>query len=299
MSFGAQNVVLADDVIQPKIVDSNSHPENRENELQTVDVNENLLANSGIDNILENKSIDSSTLDFLKENNLLVPQKQYDENLQNWIDGGVPIVSQGSLYQFVESNAEDYDFSYELIGDNGQNLTKYYNFNLKDLTNSNFETLEYPVNITFQEVSSAGSNTIDVELNNAIKHYSYTYSQPENYQEAKSRIDDNLSRVNAEKLVFKNFANYLGGAISNNSDNRDKNIIADFINNIATLDSGGAIRNYEGSIGNITGNFISNTSYHYGGAIYNYKSTIGNITGNLVNNVALYGNAGAIDMMVI
>lgn len=279
----------------PKIVDSNFNPENNENKFAKSDVNENNLGNSATDELLENTQISSSTLDYLKENNILVSQKQYDETAQNWIDGGEPIASQGSIYQLVETNAEDYDFSYNLIDDSGQNLTKYYNFNLKDITNSNFETLEYPVNITWQEVSSAVSNTIDVELNNAIKHYSYTYLQPENYQEAESRINDNLLNANTEKVVFKNFTNYLGGAISNNSDNKDKNIVADFINNSASLDSGGAIRNYEGSIGNITGNFIGNTSYHYGGAIYNYKSHIGNITGNFINNVAQYGNAGAID----
>ena len=63
---------------------------------------------------------------------------------------------------------------------------------------------------------------------------------------------------------------------------------------------GGAIYNEEGTIGNITGDFIGNyasgNEIAYGGAIYNEEGTIGNITGDFIGNYAsgnddVYGGA--------
>ena len=92
-----------------------------------------------------------------------------------------------------------------------------------------------------------------------------------------------------------------GGAISNSG--TIGNITGDFIGNYAsgTSASGGAIyNNYNGTIGDITGDFIGNyaqssSSSASGGAIYNYNGTIGEkdsegnrggIYGSFVNNYA-------------
>ena len=94
-----------------------------------------------------------------------------------------------------------------------------------------------------------------------------------------------------------------GGAIYNDY-GTIRNIAGDFIGNTSSS-YGGAIYNDYGTIRNIAGDFIGNTASSgspnsYGGAIYNGdNSTIGDITGNFISNRAkalssYYGMGGAI-----
>ena len=69
-------------------------------------------------------------------------------------------------------------------------------------------------------------------------------------------------------------------------------ITGDFIGNTSSS-PGGAIYNDSGTIDNITGDFICNSASVYGGAIYNYgNSTIGDVTGDFIGNTAsVWGGA--------
>ena len=88
-----------------------------------------------------------------------------------------------------------------------------------------------------------------------------------------------------------NSASDSGGAIYNSGE--ISSITGDFIGNIASgYDGGGAIFNDNGAIiGNIKGDFIGNSSSQYGGAIFNFDGTIGTITGDFIDNT---GGTGAI-----
>ena len=92
-----------------------------------------------------------------------------------------------------------------------------------------------------------------------------------------------------------NYANYYGGAISNNYNSTIGNITGDFIGNKSggAQGSGGAISNESGTIGNITGDFIGNYNAVWGwenpasgGAISNSYGTIGDIAGDFIGNYA-------------
>ena len=137
-------------------------------------------------------------------------------------------------------------------------------------------------------------------------------------------IDNNGTIGDIKGDFIGNYALSTGGAIYNSGSIDD--IIGDFIgnyasgftasggaiNNITLINSltgifvnnysegaqsavGGAICNYDGTIGNITGDFIGNYVYSsgsnsystaQGGAIYNYDGTIGDIKGNFIGNYA-------------
>ena len=142
------------------------------------------------------------------------------------------------------------------------------------------------------------------------RYFTYTYTIPAGYTLTQTRIEGTIAAdgSNVQNKVFAGIeystgGSYLyGGAIFNRQSLPLVDIIADFIGNhdIATLNSidayGGAIYNYNGTIGNITGDFIGNSassnyslqdysSIAVGGAIYNLAK-IGNITGDFIGNTA-------------
>ena len=183
--------------------------------------------------------------------------------------------------------------------------------------------------VTWEEVTASDEGAIEV----AGKYYKATYHNIDNYEEIKDKtkdisvtssitvygvainnpIDDNYGDV--ENKVFinnnvtgtiinnENSMKYLtvkGGVISNQG--TIGNITADFIDNsIETIangnysnrvydaSEGGAIYN-EHNIGNITGVFMNNQAYR-GGAIYGDDGTIGDIIADFVNNKAENGAA--------
>ena len=86
-----------------------------------------------------------------------------------------------------------------------------------------------------------------------------------------------------------NYTSRTGGAIYNGSDGTIGDITGDFIRNYASI--GGALYNSMSTQKNITGDFIGNHSRE-GGAIYSTGSltstSIGNITGNFISNYTSY-----------
>ncbi len=153
--------------------------------------------------------------------------------------------------------------------------------------------------VNWQEVNSAGENTVEINIpNQNTKYYQYTYTKPSNYTEATERINNTLNSDNVKDKLFQGLSsNSSGGAIYNSLDKSEVNITADFVNN-STSNYGGAIYN-EGFIGNITANFINNTApsgASRGGAINNYAqsgivASINTVTGNFINNEANRGAA--------
>ncbi|MBE7713787.1 MAG: hypothetical protein E7Z87_08585 [Cyanobacteria bacterium SIG26] len=213
-----------------------------------------------------------------------------------------PTLGEKSAYTIKTGSETDY--TYKTTDVDGVN--SYHKIELKTpLSSSN--------SITWTEATSAGANTISVQLphnddsaNPEIKYYTYSYTKPSDYTTATDRVTD-ISTANVDKVLFQGLSSSdSGGAIYNTADNSNVNINADFIGNYAR--SGGAISNY-GKIGDITGGFIDNCSgaisnlgtinsitgdfisnyeqgdYVWGGAIYNgYAASIGTINGNFVNN---------------
>ena len=265
---------------------------------------------------LSQKPVDTPTLAYLKDNNILIPQKDYkrdadgnlvkENNKPVYIDGE-PIASPGSAYTITTGTETDHTFDYTTADSEGNLTHNYYKIDLGhpelDSGSIDFGTSE---NIKWEEVSapieSTDKRTGTVEVNlpdSETKYYKYTYTQPDNYELAPSMIDNTLDSENATNKVFEGFTD---GAINNYGG--ISSITGDFIGNSANSELGGAIYN-DGTIGDITGDFIGNSvsGYNYGsgsgGAIYNSgqydgTATIGNITGDFIGNSANNGSGGAI-----
>ena len=119
-----------------------------------------------------------------------------------------------------------------------------------------------------------------------VKYYGWTKD------ESGERVFGEVPKAQAD-ITAKYDTTNLQSHIHNNGTMGD--ITGDFVGNSANGD-GGAIYN-SGTIGNITGDFIGNSTtdyydHYFGGAICNY-GTIGNITGDFVGNSA-NGDGGAI-----
>src|SRR5574344_1843818 len=119
------------------------------------------------------------------------------------------------------------------------------------------------------------------------------------YDTSQTRFDNTTdnSATNYTGDYINQTTNLQGGAIINNGTNAKLgNIIGNYASSTSNNTHGGAIYNYHGTIGDITGDFIGNyvsssDIYNYnnstGGAIYNYSSSsIGNIIGDFIGNYA-------------
>ena len=190
---------------------------------------------------------------------------------------------------------------------------KYETDTKNDNIGLNIDNMHTSPNISWDEVDADKKDepgVVAVKLpNKQTEYYKYTVDS-DNYTLG-TRLTDLTADVGSatEKVLFKGLkdsSKVKGGAI-NNTLNGGYNIYADFIGNhisVITTSSdayayGGAIYNGEnGTIGDITGDFIGNyasatvtttTSYSgayaYGGAIYN-SGTIGNIIGDFIGNYA-------------
>ena len=129
------------------------------------------------------------------------------------------------------------------------------------------------------------------------------YADPNRLAPDRISTEQSVNTINNDFIGHSHFigGNWTapaGGAISN-SNGSIGNITGDFIGNYVhgSLSSyGGAIYNYRGTIGDITGNFIGNNASGLaasGGAIYNNDGKIGNITGNFVGNYTYYPSTGS------
>ena len=134
------------------------------------------------------------------------------------------------------------------------------------------------------------------------------YADPNRLAPDRISTNQSVNTINNDFIghshfIAGNWTAPAGGAISN-SNGSIGNITGDFIGNYVSgtlRSSGGAIYNYRGTIGDITGNFIGNHASGtfqgaltgIGGAICNHMGTIGGITGDFTGNYA-YGSGGAI-----
>lgn len=137
--------------------------------------------------LLKNKSVETPILDYLKVNNISIPQTKYqkDENGNLVLDedgkpvniGSEPISSPNSAYTITEGTQTNHTFKYQFTDENGNIITKYYNISLLASENDP-ESVRFgkSENITWKEVSGAGDNTIEVKLpNNTTKYFQYSY----------------------------------------------------------------------------------------------------------------------------
>ena len=255
---------------------------------------------------LSQKPIDTPTLDYLHDNNVLIPQKTFqrdenghivkDSNNKPIIQEGTPILAPQSGYSLTELDAKE-DGS-KPDGDNVitkfevKEVTRYYDKTTGELVTNPISGTEYKV---VQE-----KDLVPVYYSVNLKQTEYGHKDATN-REVKYYSwgkDSNSNEVLTEGTESSHDITYyvdkdrLSERITGNQN--DANINKDFIGNTASSDYsyGGAISNYGNStIGDITGDFIGNTASASdysceGGAIYNSNSTIGNITGDFIGNTS-------------
>ncbi len=189
-----------------------------------------------------------------------------------------PVVYPQSAYSISEGTSTDYNFTTTSYDNSGNPTTNYYKINL-DLNGVS------PEGLTWTEVSSAGDNTIQVNLpNNQIKYYQYTLNNDiplfqRVYNEGSASVIDSITNnfiYNAYTAELRGSAIYNAGTIHN--------ISGLFLSNVATHDNVGMSTLYNsGTIDNIASDFISNNN-----AICN-SGTIKSIIGDFINNNASMG----------
>ena len=220
-----------------------------------------------------------------------------------------------SVFEYAVGTKDDYNFTVQEVDAEGSLTDKYYKINLKP---DNFATSK---SITWTEVPEAQKDDKDDDLsdgkvsaviavnlpNNQTKYFQYTYTKPDNYTVADTRIDDALGTADVTNVIFNAISSWgeKNSAIYNDENHEDVNIIADFIGNIYAnsihndkngvigdiiggfIDNNSAIDN-DGTIGDIAGDFIDNNS-----VISNY-GTIGDIAGDFIGNDSVISNYGTI-----
>ena len=271
---------------------------------------------------LSQKPINTPTLDYLHNKDVLIPQKTFerdadgnivkDSNNKPIIQEGTPILAPQSGYSLTELEAKE-DGS-KPDGDNVitkfevKEVTRYYDKTTGELVANPISGTEYKVvqekdlvpvyySVNLKQTEYGNKDATNKEE----KYYSWSKdgngnntltagiasSHDVTYYVDKDRLSErittNQNGVNINKDFIGNTSSSTGGAIYNDSGTIG-NITGDFIGNTAS--AGGAIFNNNSTIGNITGDFIGNTA-SAGGAIYNqYNGTIGDITGDFIGNIA-------------
>ena len=191
-----------------------------------------------------------------------------------------------SSFHYAEGTENDYNFVVQEADQDGNITKKYYKI---DLETNKIGTSEA---IKWNTESTGATGSVEVKLPNSdtpTKLY-YTVDNGENGKYDSTLGTTRLTNLtkdigSAKKVLFKGLndsSEVKGGAIYNADNSTIGDITGDFISN-----KGGAISNdYDSTIGNITGDFISNTY----GAIDN-SGTIGNITGDFIDNDNNYNGA--------
>ncbi len=255
---------------------------------------------------LSNIPLNKPTLDYLHENNVQIPQTEYDDE-GNLVESG-SILAPESAYTLTEVPAgedgaapagDNIITKFEYNASDGSFTPKYYQLDLKQttygeggqrysVTLENSPVKDVIINVFYDNTNTSGrleinsgTNYGDITSNFIGNSYNYKGGAIYNY--------DNSTIGDITGNFIGNSARGYGGAIHNEYRSTIGNIIGNFIGNSAGYD-GGAIYNYNGTtIGDITGDFIGNSAGD-GGAIYNYGH-IGDITGNFIGNSASYGGA--------
>ena len=225
--------------------------------------------------------LNKPTLDYLHENNVQIPQTEYDDE-GNLVQSG-SILAPESAYTLTEVPAGEDGAA--PAGDNI--ITKY---ELKPVTH-------YYDPVTGKEVAEA-DRLPDVQYKEVIfneaspVYYQWNLKQT-TYGEGNQKYTITLQNSPVKDVIINVLYDNTNtsGRLDITSGTNYGDITSNFIGNSGSV--GGAIYNYRGTIGNITGDFIGNSADRYSGAIYNYYGTIGNITGDFIGNSA--SSSGAID----
>ncbi len=260
---------------------------------------------------LSQKPVETPTLDYLKDNNVLIPQKSgYDSWFDIWIEGE-PIESPGSAFTISKGTEADYTFEYKTADKNGTLTTNYYKVSLKrdNLTSELPSLSQDDIKWTKLETKPAlgTPNIISIDVSDTeTLYYSYEYTKPENYTVVQ---DKSISKsvTDPSGITVQNHYIFDSGAGLNNpkgSTTSIKNVLYKNNSSYGCMNFttsmiyhadiyGGAIYN-EGEITEIIGDFINNRVSGsssigiinaYGGAIYN-DGNIGDINGNFIDNYA-------------
>ena len=253
---------------------------------------------------LSQKPIDTPTLDYLHDNNVLIPQKTFqrdedgnivkDANDNPIIQEGTPILAPQSGYSLTKLEANP-DGS-KPNGDNVitkfevKDVTRYYDKTTGELVANPISGTEYKVvqekdivpqyynvntiipesnnsKVTWTEVTEEGDNTITISSPDGTpKYYKYTYNAPSNYD-----TTTNSNKTKDLGTITDPTGTYKGGAAINNPAG-------------STI----TIENYVFQNNKTTAYFESTTSdYKYvnlfGGAIYN-EGEISKITSDFIGN---------------
>ena len=260
---------------------------------------------------LSKKPIDTPTLDYLHDNNVLIPQKTFqrdengnivkDSNNKPTILEGTPILAPQSGYSLTKLEAKE-DGS-KPDGDNVitkfevKEVTRYYDKTTGELVANPISGTEYKVvqekdlvpqyynvntiipesnnsHVTWTEVTQGGGNdTITIySPDGTPKYYKYTYNAPSNYDTTtNSNKTKDLGTIEVTTVTYSEPRTYKGGAAINNPAG-------------STI----TIENYVFQNNKTTAYFDTTISgYEYvilaGGAIYN-EGEISKITSDFIGN---------------
>ncbi len=260
---------------------------------------------------LSNIPLNKPTLDYLHENNVQIPQTEYDDE-GNLVESG-SILAPESAYTLTEVPAGE-DGSAP-VGDNIitkyelKPVTHYYDpvtgaevaeadrlpdVQYKEVIFNEASQVYYQLNLK-QTTYGEGNQSYSVTLENSpVKDVIINVLYDNTNTSGRLDINSGTNYGDITSNFIGNSASSPGGAIFNNYNGTIGDITGDFIGNSASRD-GGAIYNNSGTIGNITGDFIGNSAGgDGGGAISNFKGTIGDITGDFIGNSARGDGGGAI-----
>ena len=259
---------------------------------------------------LSQKPIDTPTLDYLHDNNVLIPQTSFqrdedgnivkDANDKPIIQEGTPILAPQSGYSLTKLEANP-DGS-KPDGDNVitkfevKEVTRYYDKTTGELVANPISGTEYKVvqekdivpqyynvntiipesnnsKVTWTEVTERGDNTITIySPDGTPKYYKYTYNAPSDYDTTtNSNKTKDLGTIEVTTVTYSEPRTYKGGAAINNPAG-------------STI----TIENYVFQNNKTTAYFDTTISgYEYvilaGGAIYN-EGEISKITSDFIGN---------------
>jgi len=261
---------------------------------------------------LSQNPITSATLDYLKENNILIPQKEFekdadgkfvlDDNGFPVMKDGTPLVSPGSAYTISEGTEADHSFEYITEDEEGNLTTSYYKIGLKSSPLMGEDTGEGGIqganHVTWTKVNAPAegadlpANTISVKLpNDVTKYYQYIYTKPSNYT-TETKVKDlgtitdfvgGTSREHAKIVVDSVINNAEGSPISIENklfEHNKSTVILKPSSGYKYVDILGGVVYNAGDIDKITADFIGNSlSIGERGSIssYAYGGAIANV----------------------
>ena len=288
-----------------------------------------VLGSNEANELLQNKSVDTPTLDYLKENNILIPQKgEYNSTDKTWSEAE-PIESPASAYTITTGTESDHSFEYKTADEKGNITSSYYKIELRNPEQSEGSpSLGISKNIQWSETPIEGgeyttTGSIDIKLSDTeTKTYYYGYTKPASYttvenQSIENSVTDPTGTSSDNPYILEGgeaLNNPEGTTTSINNVLYQNNTVKGILNSINSYTKyaaiyGGAVFN-KGGLTEVIGDFVNNSVtgektgenaryttslYIYGGAIGNL-GTIGNIKGNFINNSAIgilqtYGGA--------